>query len=58
MTDFLADGPTDGPKIVLAHGSGAPMDSPFLSAMAMAGNPRSFASFAIALGSIAPSSIE
>lgn len=30
---FLLDGPT-GPTIVLTHGAGAPMDSPFMDAMA------------------------
>lgn len=27
---LLDDGPTDGPTLILAHGAGAPMDSPFL----------------------------
>src|SRR5579863_2709666 len=31
---FLFDGPPQGPTLVLAHGAGAPMDSPFLAAMA------------------------
>jgi len=31
---FLFDGPPGGPTLVLAHGAGAPMDSPFLAAMA------------------------
>lgn len=31
---FLFDGPPGGPLLVLAHGAGAPMDSPFLVAMA------------------------
>ncbi|HYL06697.1 MAG TPA: alpha/beta family hydrolase [Thermoanaerobaculia bacterium] len=31
---FLFDGPRDGPTLVLAHRAGAPMDSPFLAAMA------------------------
>lgn len=30
MTTFLTDGPKRGPRLVLAHGAGAPMDSPFL----------------------------
>ncbi|MFP5286233.1 MAG: alpha/beta fold hydrolase, partial [Thermoanaerobaculia bacterium] len=34
--DFLFDGPESaaGPVVVLAHGAGAPMDSPFMNAMA------------------------
>jgi uncharacterized protein len=32
--EILFDGPADGPTLVLAHGAGAPMDSPFLAAMA------------------------
>ena len=32
--DLIFDGPADGPAIVLAHGAGAPMDSPFMNAMA------------------------
>jgi uncharacterized protein len=34
--DFLFDGPESaaGPTVVLAHGAGAPMDSPFMNAMA------------------------
>lgn len=31
---FLFDGPDDGPLIALAHGAGAPMDSPSLAAIA------------------------
>jgi predicted alpha/beta-hydrolase family hydrolase len=31
---FLFDGPPHGPLLVLAHGAGAPMDSPFLVTMA------------------------
>ena len=31
--DLIFDGPADGPAIVLAHGAGAPMDSPFMNAM-------------------------
>ncbi len=31
---FLFDGPPHGRLLVLAHGAGAPMDSPFLAAMA------------------------
>jgi uncharacterized protein len=34
VTDFLFDGPEDGRTIVLAHGAGAPMDSPFLHVVA------------------------
>ena len=36
-TDFLVDGPDPGAQgvtVVLAHGAGAPMDSPFLNVMA------------------------
>src|ERR1700688_4482920 len=32
--EVLLDGPADGPTLVLAHGAGAPMDSPFLATMA------------------------
>ena len=32
--DFLWNGPEDGPRVVLAHGAGAPMDSPPLEALA------------------------
>jgi predicted alpha/beta-hydrolase family hydrolase len=31
---MILDGPADGPTIVLAHGAGAPMDSPFLNVVA------------------------
>jgi predicted alpha/beta-hydrolase family hydrolase len=31
---MLYDGPAGGPQLVLAHGAGAPMDSPFMAAMA------------------------
>jgi uncharacterized protein len=31
---MIFDGPADGPTVVLAHGAGAPMDSPFLNVMA------------------------
>lgn len=34
MNDLLFDGPEGGPTLVLAHGAGAPMDSPFMNAMA------------------------
>lgn len=35
MTDLLIDGPTNAPvHIILAHGAGAPMDSPFMDAFA------------------------
>ena len=34
MTQFLFDGPEGGSMIVLAHGAGAPMDSPPLNALA------------------------
>jgi len=35
MTDFLTDGPGEAPvRIVLAHGAGAPMDTPFMNAIA------------------------
>ncbi|MEQ9639088.1 MAG: alpha/beta fold hydrolase [Alphaproteobacteria bacterium] len=32
LPDLLCDGPARGPLIALAHGAGAPMDSPFMSA--------------------------
>jgi len=32
--ELLLDGPANAPTLVLAHGAGAPMDSPFLAAMA------------------------
>lgn len=35
MTPFLIDGPPDAPlRLLLAHGAGAPMDSPFMEAIA------------------------
>jgi predicted alpha/beta-hydrolase family hydrolase len=33
-TDILFDGPEDGRLLVLAHGAGAPMDSPFMAVFA------------------------
>jgi len=33
-TGMIFDGPADGATVVLAHGAGAPMDSPFLNVMA------------------------
>ena len=33
-TAMIFDGPAAGPTVVLAHGAGAPMDSPFLNVMA------------------------
>jgi predicted alpha/beta-hydrolase family hydrolase len=37
MTDFIFDGPADAPvTILLAHGAGAPMDSPAMTAAAKA----------------------
>lgn len=36
MTNFLRDGPRDGvPAFLLAHGAGAPMDTPFMNAFAV-----------------------
>jgi predicted alpha/beta-hydrolase family hydrolase len=32
--EMLFDGPEDGPVVVLAHGAGAPMDSPFMGIVA------------------------
>jgi uncharacterized protein len=32
--DLLFDGPPEGPLLALAHGAGAPMDSPFMNAVA------------------------
>lgn len=32
--DFIFNGPADGSVIVLAHGAGAPMDSPYMETMA------------------------
>jgi predicted alpha/beta-hydrolase family hydrolase len=34
MTDFLFDGPEQDLTLILAHGAGAPMDSPFMNTMA------------------------
>jgi predicted alpha/beta-hydrolase family hydrolase len=34
VTDLLVDGPEAGPKLVLAHGAGAPMDSRSMAAIA------------------------
>jgi hypothetical protein len=38
--ELLIDGPESAPRVVLAHGAGAPMDSPFMQRMAqgLAGN--------------------
>lgn len=36
MTAFLTDGPERAPTILLAHGAGAPMDSPAMSGIAAA----------------------
>lgn len=36
MADFLRSGPAEGPLLLLAHGAGAPMDSPFMTAMTAA----------------------
>lgn len=33
-TGMIFDGPADGPIVVLAHGAGAPMDSPFMNVIA------------------------
>jgi predicted alpha/beta-hydrolase family hydrolase len=33
-SSMIFDGPEGGPALVLAHGAGAPMDSPFMNAMA------------------------
>lgn len=33
-TDWLHDGPEDGPRVLLSHGAGAPMDHPFLEDVA------------------------
>ena len=34
MFDLLRTGPQSSPRLLLAHGAGAPMDSPFMNAMA------------------------
>ncbi len=34
MTRMLREGPAEGPRLVLAHGAGAPMDSPFMETVA------------------------
>jgi predicted alpha/beta-hydrolase family hydrolase len=34
MLRLLNDGPSHGPPLLLAHGAGAPMDSPFMNAIA------------------------
>lgn len=34
MTELLQTGPRTSPRLLLAHGAGAPMDSPFMEAMA------------------------
>ena len=34
MPEFLFNGPADGRLLILAHGAGAPMDSPFMNAFA------------------------
>ena len=34
MCDLLRTGPQSSPRLLLAHGAGAPMDSPFMNAMA------------------------
>lgn len=31
MSNFLIDGPANAPTLLLAHGSGAPMDTPFMN---------------------------
>ncbi|PZQ50316.1 MAG: alpha/beta hydrolase [Rhodovulum sulfidophilum] len=36
MTDFLTDGPAEGPTLLLAHGAGAAMDSPGMTTLALA----------------------
>ncbi len=44
MTHFLTDGPTDAfARILLAHGAGAPMDSPFMTVMSALLNERGLA---------------
>ncbi|MDX1389512.1 MAG: alpha/beta family hydrolase, partial [Acidobacteriota bacterium] len=32
--NLIVDGPDDAPTVVLAHGAGAPMDSPFMTTVA------------------------
>jgi len=34
MVELLRTGPPSSPRVLLAHGAGAPMDSPFMNAMA------------------------
>lgn len=34
MSTFLSDGPLDAPTLILSHGSGAPMDRPFMNEFA------------------------
>ena len=36
MPDFLIEGPETGPTLLLAHGAGAAMDSPSMTALARA----------------------
>lgn len=34
MVELLRTGPSSSPRLLLAHGAGAPMDSPFMDAIA------------------------